>query len=312
MIMKPVVPFEPISTEHIPMGPNWVGQVKWDGVRVLTYYDGLELKLFNRKLNQRTFHYPELANISDYCSAQSVILDGEIIALKDGKPSFYEVMRRDGIKNLSKVNFLINKIPIIYMVFDVLYLNDQWVTSSPLSERQQILSEIIQPRDHIQLVENFNDAKALYAAIKEKEMEGIIVKDLSSTYVINGKDQRWRKKKYYRDLIAVVGGASLKNKIVNSLLLGLFDHEDRLWYIGHVGTGRLTQKDWRDLSEGIKPFMQSTTPFINTPPRLNGTVWLKPELTVKVKFAEWTDGYTLRQPSIQAIVDVPASHCRME
>ncbi|MFC4768977.1 DNA ligase [Effusibacillus consociatus] len=307
--MRPLIPFEPISTEDIPTGPSWVGQVKWDGVRVLTYFDGRELKLFNRKSNERTFHYPELTNIAEYCTAKSVILDGEMIALKDGKPSFYEIMKRDGITKVTNVNVLRHRISITYMIFDVIYLNDEWVTSYCLAERQKMLADIIKPNDYVQLVDNFDDAQALYDVIQAEEMEGIIIKDLSSTYLINGKDERWRKKKNYRDLLAVVGGVTLRDSIVNSLLLGLFDQDGRLWYIGHAGTGTLTQKDWRELTEGIKPFIQSTMPFENQPPRLKGTIWLKPELTVKVKFAEWIDGHTLRQPSIQAFVDVPASQC---
>jgi bifunctional non-homologous end joining protein LigD len=309
--MEPIVPFEPISTDNIPEGPNWVGQVKWDGVRVLTYFDGHEVRLFNRKFNERTFHYPELVNISEYCSAESIILDGEIIALKDGRPSFYEVMKRDGIRKLSNVDLVRKNIAITYMIFDILYLNDQWVTSSPLAERQKMLREVIQSKDYVQLVENF-DATALYEVIQKQQMEGVIIKDLTSTYLINGKDSRWQKKKYYRDVIAVVGGVTLRDNIVNALLLGLYDHEGRLWYIGHAGTGRLTQKDWRNLTELIRPLIQKNMPFVNKPPRTSNTVWLQPEITVKIKFAEWVDGHSLRQPSIQGFVDVPAHQCVLE
>ncbi len=309
--MEPIVPFEPISTEHIPEGVTWAGQVKWDGVRVLTYYDGHEVRLFNRKFNERTFHYPELIDISAYCAADSVILDGEIIALKDGKPSFYEVMKRDGIKKQSNVDVVRKNVPITYMIFDILFLNDQWVTSSPLSERQKMLREVIKPTDYVQLVDNF-DAKALYEVIKIQEMEGVIIKDLTSTYLINGKDSRWQKKKFYRDLIAVVGGVTLRDNIVNSLLLGLYDHDGQFRYIGHAGTGRLSQNDWRNLTKLIRPLVQKNMPFVNKPPRTTNTTWLQPKITVKIKFAEWVDGHSLRQPSIQGFVDVPAHRCVIE
>lgn len=309
--MNPIIPLEPISCEEIPQGPNWIAQVKWDGVRVLTYYDGREVRLFNRKLNERTFHYPELTSISNYCSAGSIILDGEIIALKEGKPSFYEVMKRDGIRNLNNVDVVRKSVPITYMVFDILYLNGQWVTTSLLSERQTMLRDVIQPTDDVQLVENF-DGTALYEAIRLQEMEGIVVKDLASTYLINGKDARWQKKKYYKDVIAVVGGVTLRGSLVNSLLLGLFDQDGRLRYIGHAGTGKLTQSDWRNLTERIGPLVQKSMPFVNKPPRTANTVWLRPEITVKIKFAEWVEGHSLRQPSIQGFVDLPAQQCVME
>lgn len=176
MELTPLFPFEPISTEAIPVGPQWIGQVKWDGVRILTYYDGQEVKLFNRKLNERTFHYPEVTDLRSYCHADSVILDGEIIALgPDGKPSFYEVMKRDGLRRLEKVSQIQKLVPVTYMVFDVLYWNDEWVTSYPLSERQQILAKIITPTTHVQLVENFADGDALYRVIEAQGMEGIMM-----------------------------------------------------------------------------------------------------------------------------------------
>lgn len=313
MELHPVVPFEPTRTDVFPDGPQWVAQIKWDGVRVLTYYDGREVRLFNRRLHERTLHYPEMTDISSYCNADSVILDGEVIALgSDGKPSFYEVMRRDGLRRMEKVAAIQKAVPITYMIFDVLYWNGQWVTSYSLTERQQILNATITPRDHVQLVENFDNAEALYQVVQTQGMEGVLLKDLSSSYLINGKDQRWRKKKWYRDIIAVVGGVTLRDNIVNSLLLGLFDHQGRLWYIGHAGTGRLTQNDWRNLTQRIRPLVQTNRPFVNKPPRAANSVWLQPEITAKIQFAEWADGHSLRQPSIQGFVDVPAHQCVLE
>jgi bifunctional non-homologous end joining protein LigD len=311
-VMKPIIPFEPISTDDIPEGPNWIGQVKWDGVRVLTYLDHQGIRLFNRKQNERTYHYPELTNPSEYCSAHSMILDGEIIALKNGKPSFYEVMRRDGIRNLSKVEHARKQVPINYMVFDLLYLEGEWITSNPLEKRQELLRRIITPNQTVQLVENTQDNKAIFQVVMAHELEGVVYKDLSSTYLINGKDGSWRKKKFYRDLNAVIGGVTIKNDVVNAVLLGLYDKEGHLWYIGHAGTGKLTQKDWRDLTKGIYPLIQADMPFSNTPPRYKQTIWLKPVITMKVQFAEWAPGHSLRQPSIQAILDVPAQECVLE
>lgn len=309
MKLKPLIPFEPILSDELPAGPQWVGQVKWDGVRMLTYYDGIEVKLFNRKLNERTFHYPELTTISEYCSAHSVILDGEIIALKNGKPSFYEVMKRDGITKISNINAARKVTPVTYMIFDLLYLNDRWVTGRALSERQKMLTEIISPREYAQLVENFADLQALYEVMQAQQMEGVVCKDITSKYLVQGKDGRWVKKKVYRDLIAVVGGVTFRDSIINSLLLGLFDGQGQLWYIGHAGTGRLSQQDWQDLTYHIGPLLQPAMPFINKPARIKGASWLKPEITVKVKFSEWIAGHTLRQPSIQAFVEALPEQC---
>ncbi|USG67723.1 DNA ligase [Brevibacillus ruminantium] len=310
MELKPIIPFEPISTEQYPDGPDWVAQIKWDGVRVLTYFDGSVVRLWNRKMHERTLHYPEITDLTTYCHASSVILDGEVIALgSDGKPSFYEVMRRDGLRRMEKVPQMQKEVPVTYMIFDILYWNGEWITSYPLVERQRILSKIITPNNHVQLVENFDNAEALYQVVQAQGMEGVLMKDLSSSYLINGKDPRWRKKKFYRDIIAVVGGITLRDQIVNALLLGLFDQQGRLWYIGHAGTGRLSKNDWVNLTERIKPLVQKKMPFAQKPPRTADAIWLQPEITAKIKFAEWKEGHFLRQPSIQGFVDTPAHAC---
>ena len=81
--MKPIKPFEPILTEVIPKGDQWIAQVKWDGTRILTYYDGDRTQLFNRKKNEKTQQYPELLKPSSFIQAKNCILDGEVIALQD-------------------------------------------------------------------------------------------------------------------------------------------------------------------------------------------------------------------------------------
>ncbi|MFB0828969.1 DNA ligase [Brevibacillus laterosporus] len=311
--MNPIIPFEPTICESIPQGSEWIAQIKWDGVRILTYFDGQQVQLFNRRGNERTWHYPEITDIATYSSATSLILDGEVISLgSTGKPSFHEVMRRDGIRRLEKVSHIKSQVPITYMIFDILFVNGDWVNHLPLRDRMELLQQWIMPSEHIQLVTSHPDGHALYKVVQEHQLEGIVLKDLTSSYLINGKDKRWQKKKYYRDLIAVIGGVTFRDQVVNSLLLGLYTPDGHLHYIGHAGTGKLTNADWLALTQVIKPLLQKEMPFMNRPDRYKDASWLSPELTVKVHFAEWTSGLTLRQPSIQAFVDVPAQSCRFD
>lgn len=310
MKLKPVKPFEPILTSHLPSGENWIAQIKWDGVRMLVYYDGEETELINRKGNHRTRQYPELVDISSYCKAESVILDGEIIALVNGAPSFHQVMKRDSLRQERQIRARVQQIPIVYMVFDILYCNGEWVTASPLHERQALLDQVLIPGPHVQPVPSYQDIPLLYDISKQHQLEGIVVKDLSSKYEVNGKDKRWQKRKNIMDINAVVGGVTYRDGIVNALLLGLYDEADRLIYIGHAGTGRLGVSDWRRITEEAKSMLQPDKPFVNRPEREKGAAWIRPEWVVKVHFLEWTGGGTLRQPSIQAFVDVSPLDCR--
>ncbi len=312
MKIDPVVPFEPVSTNTIPSGEEWVYQVKWDGVRILTYFDGREVALYNRKLNARTAQFPEFLEIKTFCTASSVVLDGEVIALFQGKPSFHEVMKRDGARKPGKINQMRNLVPVTYMIFDILYYNGNWITDLPLFKRQQILKEIIIPRDDLQLTENFSEGENLFETVKKEKMEGIVCKDLRSKYLVNGKDKRWQKKKNYKDIAAVVGGVTLRGGVVSSLLLGLYDENRKLKFVGQAGTGKLTSEEWLKLTKLVELLKLDVPPFVNVPVKVRGAVWLEPKIAVRIKFIEWTKNLTLRQPSIQAFLDISPDKCTFE
>lgn len=305
----PVIPFEPVSTVKYMNGDEWVSQIKWDGVRMLVYYDGNHVNVVNRKRNDRTIQYPELVDIRRYCAADAVILDGEVIALENGKPSFHRVMKRDGLRKPERVNIVKRIVPITYMIFDVLYVNGDWVTEQPLKQRQHLLSHIITENDDVQLVTNHDDAEALFNAVVSHDLEGIVMKDVNSRYKINGKDKRWQKKKVFKELVAVVGGVTYRSNIVNALLLGLYDESGRLRYIGHAGGGKLTQRDWRHLTAVVSDIVIADSPFINVPERNKGAIWIKPKLTVKIRYLEWTRTNTLRQPIIQSLMNGDPKEC---
>lgn len=311
MNLNPIVPFEPISTETIPTSSDWVTQIKWDGVRMLTYFDGHEVRLINRKQNDRTNQYPELLEIQSYCSATSCIIDGEIIAFDQKRPAFHEVMKRESLRNRQSIELAASRTPITYMIFDILMYNDIWLVDRPLFERQKILEEVIIPNPKLQISQNFTDGNKLFDVMKEHSMEGVISKDLRGTYAIGGKDKRWQKKKIFRDLFAVIGGVTMRNGIVNALLLGLFENGN-LHYIGHAGTGKLSHNDWRNLTQLVQTKIILDRPFANEPTRNKDAIWIKPEHTVKVQFLEWTTNGTMRHPSIQSMVDVQVTECTFQ
>ncbi|WP_337101304.1 ATP-dependent DNA ligase [Paenibacillus sp. YIM B09110] len=302
MNLNPVFPFEPISTVLPPEGDQWTAQIKWDGVRVLLYDDGSETKLYNRRLNERTLQYPELLNNKAFCTADSVILDGEIIAFDHHKPSFYEVMKRDRLRQPDRVKQATSHVPITYMIFDVLYYNGDWVTDRPFQQRYALLEQIVIPQTNVQLVQNFEDGHVLFEHMKQYQMEGIIYKELQSTYRINGKDGRWRKQKVMKDLYAAVGGVTFRDKTVNSLLLGLYTNDHEWIYIGNAGTGKLTQRDWSILTDLALQIHADASPFAHAPALSKNMIWVKPVITVKVEYLELTANRTMRHPSIQAII----------
>ncbi|MDQ0270482.1 ATP-dependent DNA ligase [Cytobacillus purgationiresistens] len=301
--MKPIIPFEPTTADLIPKGDDWIAQLKWDGTRILTYFENGELQLFNRKLNERTKQYPELQDPSEYCKASSLILDGEVISFKDGKPSFYDVMKRDRLRKFNHLQKAIEETPIVYMVFDVLFFDGEWVLDRTLRERQALLEDIMLPHASVQVVESFADKEGLYQACLQSGLEGVVFKDLNSRYTLNGKDSRWRKMKKEYDLIAVVGGVTYRGDIVSSLDLGLYNDQNELIYIGSAGSGKLSYKDWKDVTTAIQQIITDQSPFVNLKQHENAHhTWISPALKIKVTYLEWTQTNTLRHPVIQSFV----------
>lgn len=309
-MFKPLIPFEPISRDTLPTGPQWIAQVKWDGVRMLAYEDGHELRLVNRRLHDRTAQYPELVTPRNLCSGTSYILDGEVIALDPdtGKPSFYHVLRRDRMSRPEGIAQAIHQIPVTYMVFDILFYEGKWVTDQPLADRQRLLHEVLNTAPHVQEVTNTLDAASLLTVMRQHQMEGIVCKDLTSSYGIQGKDQRWQKVKIMHDVYAMIGGVTYRSGIVNAVAVGVYDGPDFV-YIGHVGTGKLNSNTWRELTHQVEPLIRQDRPFHNVPERSAETTWVEPQIGVKVQYMELTHHNTLRHPSIQTFADVTREDC---
>lgn len=309
-MFPPIIPFEPVLREHLPTGPDWIAQIKWDGVRMLAYEDGEALKLFNRRRHERTLQYPELAVKRNLCSAQTYILDGEVISLdpENGTPSFYHVLRRDRMSKPDVISQMVHQLPIAYMVFDILYCNGRWVTNQPLADRQRLLHEVLIPSPHVQEVANTDNPDTLLAVMRKHRMEGIVCKDLRSTYGIQGKDARWQKVKIMHDLYAMIGGVTYRDGIVNAVAVGVYDGPHFV-YIGHVGTGRLNSETWRDLTRQVAPLVRQERPFSNAPERSAETTWIQPQIGVRVQYMELTHHRTLRHPSIQAFAEVTREDC---
>lgn len=316
--MEPLVPFEPVRRDTLPGDDKWTAQIKWDGVRILTYAENETVRLFNRKRHERSRQYPELLNLSSYTRATSIILDGEVIALgSDGKPSFHQVMKRDGIRRLDRIPIVRRQVSVAYMLFDILYLNGEWLTHRSFSERMALLDEVVTASDIVQKVDGHVDAKTLYAVTKEYGMEGVVLKRPDSPYLVGEKRDFWIKVKHYRDVVCVIGGYTTNDSgRVNALLVGLYQ-DGQLVYVGHAGTGKLSDAEWQDVTKTLGAIRTDVCPFVDVPRRRSGAssappIYVDPALTVKIQFAEWTEQHTMRQPSIQAFVDIAPKDCVME
>ncbi|WP_443217548.1 ATP dependent DNA ligase [Sporolactobacillus sp. CQH2019] len=112
-------------------------------------------------------------------------------------------------------------------------------------------------------------------------------------------------------LLRSLGGLSYREGSVHSILLGLYNTNDQLIYIGHCGPGKLTAREWQLFAERAVRLGDEHTLFVNFREKKN-ICWLKPLLTVKMHYIEWSSGHFLWQPTLQAVVEENPSTCRME
>lgn len=300
-------PMEPLPGTVLPEGEEYLYQVKWDGIRIIAILDRGKARLFNKHLRERTNQYPELHDLPRRIKAQSAVLDGEIVVLRNGKPSFPDVMRRANCVVNKQTGLMQISYPIEYMLFDLLYLNGQNLMNLPLLERQIHLGNIVAEKDYLHLVENFADGPALFKAVQSMNMEGVVAKKNDSHYIQGKKHQSWLKIKCLRRQDCLVGGFTLRGKRVNSLLLGAY-REGALFYIGKAANG-LDSGSLQILSEQLPLLEISETPFVNIsgkPPEMH---FVKPELGIQAEFLEWTDDLKMRSPVIKNFALIGPETC---
>lgn len=301
------VPMEPRSCSELPSGKDYLYQVKWDGIRMIAFLDQGKVRLFNKHLRERTSQYPELHDLPQRIDAESAVLDGEIVVLRDGKPNFPDVMRRANCIINEQIGQMQISYPIEYILFDLLYLNGQNLMNLPLSERQIHLPNIAIEKDYLHLVENFPDGQALFKAVQSMDMEGVVAKKYSSPYIQGKKHRFWLKVKCLRRQNCLLGGYTLRGKLVNSLLLGAY-RDGSLFYIGKAANG-LDADSQEVLSQQLPALEIIDSPFVNIsrkPPEMH---FIKPELGLLVEFLEWTDDLKLRSPVIKNFAIIERETC---
>ena len=282
--------------------PAYLFQIKWDGVRMLAFKEGERVRLQNRKGHDRTAQYPELQPLADLVKAKEALLDGEVVVMEDGKPSFPRIIQRDFCRQERSIKALSKSLRCTYCLFDLLFLDGVDLTARTLEQRLQILAEVIQPGWPLYLNENFPGGIALYRRVEELELEGIVAKAKQSPYLLGQKSDYWLKVKPRRRLLCVVGGLKMKEGGVGALMLGAF-HDGLLQYVGRAGSG-LCGRDLLMLRDFADSNAIAAPPFTD-PPREKGCLWLHPRLTVIIEYAEWTPDLKLRAPVVVGFTNRP-------
>ena len=297
--------------------PGWAFEPKWDGVRALVVVGAEGVRLISRNGNDISGGYPELGTLGDMVPAGS-ILDGEIVAFKDGRPSFARLQSRMHVRDATRVRALVVQIPIVLMLFDLLGLGGESLVRLALSERRQLLEESVTPSDLIQLSPQvIGKGKAMFAAASAQRLEGVVAKRLDSRYEPGKRSTAWLKIKTVSEVDAVVigwrPGSAGRTGSVGSLALGLYGDDGQIRYIGSVGSG-FDAPTLKALNELVVHYATEAAPLEMSQVAGTGEInWMRPELVAVVEYREVTAATHLRAPVFKGMrTDKPPTTCSLD
>jgi bifunctional non-homologous end joining protein LigD len=275
---------------------RWLFEVKWDGIRLISFIDNGKVSLQTRAGRVVDGEYPRLQAISGLVKAKEAVLDGEIVALDaEGRPSFQLLQNRDK-----------DPTPLQYVVYDLVYADGQRLFKVPLEDRKRLLRNLFTDTALLKYSEHvIGEGKAFFKAAKQNHLEGIIAKLRDSPYQPGTRSGAWLKIKAVLEQEVVIGGFTApraSRKYFGALLVGVYE-EGKFVYTGHVGGG-FDEKTLAELDRLMKPLVVKSPPFTGPPPRANEKpTWVKPVAVARVKFAEWTRDGVMRMPVFLGLRD---------
>lgn len=301
---------------------EWAFEVKWDGVRALAVCSD-ETMLFSRNARDISAVYPELSKLHQQLVALDAVVDGEIVAMAAGRPSFERLQSRMNLQNAHEIARLAKTIPVSYIAFDLLYLDGRSLIDQPLRERRRLLDELVVANDAVQVSPaTVGAGRALYDIAAGQDLEGIVAKKLACPYRPGRRSREWLKIKKVLEADVVVGGWSQgegARSQFGALLVGVYSDRG-LEFAGSVGTG-FNDATIRALLKDLESRASDECPFAGNPAdsrarfgkTLRNPRWVRPELVARVEYRELTSAGKLRAPSFKGLRNDMAPHeCRIE
>jgi bifunctional non-homologous end joining protein LigD len=290
--------------------PNWLFEIKWDGYRVISFIENGKVRMVSRNQNDLGPRYPELRELPKLVNAKSAILDGEVVVLDEqGRPSFSLMQQRTGIRAHGRQAAARPDLPIIYYVFDLIYLDGYDLRRVGLDDRKRALRQIVPSQELVRFSDHHaGQGIALFQVAKQKGLEGIVAKKCNSCYE-ERRSREWLKIKITQTADCVIGGYTSPEgarQYFGSLVLGLYNDKKQLIHVGHAGTG-FNHSTLKQIFEVLKEIAAKKSPFTGTVDAKN-VHWVKPERVAEVKFSEWTHetsegGLKLRAPVFLGLRD---------
>ena len=245
----PFLPMEALSVDHIPSGPEWQYEPKWDGFRCLVFREGDRIELQSKAGQPLTRYFPELVEDIRRVKVEKLVLDSEIVVPVKRTFSFDALLQRIHPAQ-SRVNKLAHETPALIIAFDLLLDGEgKPLIDLPLSERRRKL-DLLAPK-YFRGTKRIRLSPATSKLVEAKRwlervgatLDGIIAKRRDLPYR-SGDRSGMQKIKNYRSADCVVGGFRYNEgkPVVGSLLLGLYDDKGRLNHVGFTSTIKRAEK----------------------------------------------------------------------
>lgn len=287
-------------TASIPTGDQWVHEVKWDGMRILADVAGGRLHLTSRTERDVTVAFPELLGLAG--EYDDLLLDGEVVVLDGGVPSFAALAERFHVTDARKAARLAAAKPVTFMAFDLLRLYGADLTSRPWSDRRATLERLELSTARWQTPPTFPDGALLFAATDEQGLEGVVSKRVSSLYRPGRRSPDWLKSPHRRTISVVIGGwrpesTDPSGRRLGAVLVGL-PEPDGLRFVGRVGAG-LAGTAGAALLRRLGGLEADQSPFDAPVPAEDavGARWVQPVLVADVQSLGLGSQGRLRQPA---------------
>lgn len=298
---KTITPMLAETAPHPFSKPDWLFELKYDGVRILATRDAdAHARLYYRTRRDTTELFPEIARAVAHLPCDQFIIDGEIIATNErGASSFERLQKRLALSDPLAIARAEVETPVAMLCFDLLAVAGYDLRSLPLFQRKELLRILVPQVGVLRYSEHFErDGEALFEAASELGLEGIVAKRAASPYRSGQRSRDWLKIKATQTAdVAIVGyvrGKGSRSRL-GSLMMGWYQ-DGELLYAGNVGTG-LSPTTIDDLLPQLEAAQRPTAAFRGTPPGpARANLFVEPKLVAEVRYAEVTRSGLLRQP----------------
>lgn len=285
-------------TKAVPVGPEWLHEIKYDGYRMLCFLEHGKARLLTRRGLDWSYKYPEVVREIEKWSLPGAVFDGEMVVLDAGGKADFQALqsysgREEGLN-------------LVYFLFDLTWYSGWDLRRSPLEDRKGLLSQILPASGacNVKLSRHIRgDGQIFYREACRLGLEGIVSKRKDSFYQ-ERRSGNWLKVKCSRRQEFVVVGYTEPGggrPGFGALLLGYYD-QGSLVYAGKVGTGfdeKMLQKGrslLQQLEQGESPLDRCEVSLLPDRGKIH---WVEPRLAVEVTFTGWTGDGLLRHPSFQ-------------